>query len=214
MKQRNFFRCDVLSYIAVTVLLLAGSMRLSAQETYRLEEAPVAVQLHTNTLFDAVLCPNIGVELQTDLGIAVQADYIGAWWNRSASNKYYSTYAFQTEVRYYLDSRRQTFPYTGHHIGLYGQMATYDMEFGGRGYQSADLDNTFGVGVAYGYTFPLSRHWSLNLTAGIGYFSSRYLKYMPVDDGYLALSHNRLSWFGPTRLEASFVYNINICNQK
>lgn len=192
----------------------AIAVTINAQEIYRTETAPATVQLRTNGLYDLALCPNIGVEIQTDLGLAWQLDYVGAWWNNDGRHRYFSNYAFQTEIRYYLNSRKTGMTYNGHHVGLYGQMATYDFEFGGKGYQSRDLDYTFGIGGAYGYRFPLSSRWALDLTVGLGYFQSRYDAYDPTEHGYRKTDTHRLTFWGPTRLEAAFVWNINGKNNK
>lgn len=203
---------------AVLLFVMTFVTTTRAQEIYRMESAPAAVQLRTNGLYDLALCPNVGLEIQTDLGLAWQLDYIGAWWNSPSRNRFFSNYAFQTELRYYIESPKMSFPYTGHHVGLYGQMITYDFEFGGTGYQSRDLDMTFGIGASYGYSFPLSRHWSLDVTIGLGYFQSRYDEYDPRDiygeKHFVRRETRRLKFWGPTKLEATFVWNINSKNDK
>ena len=211
-------RLQITARLVAIIMAVISVATTKAQEIYRVESAPAAVQLRTNGLYDLALCPNIGIEIQTDLGLAWQLDYIGAWWNSPSRNRFFSNYAFQTEIRYYLASPKMTFPYTGHHVGLYGQMITYDFEFGGTGYQSRDLDYTFGIGASYGYSFPLNKRWSLDLTIGLGYFQSRYDEYDPRDvyDGkkFFKNETRRLTFWGPTKLEATFVWNINSFNDK
>lgn len=211
-------RLHITARLVAIIMAVISVATTKAQEIYRVESAPAAVQLRSNGLYDLALCPNIGIEIQTDLGLAWQLDYIGAWWNSPSRNRFFSNYAFQTEIRYYLASPKMTFPYTGHHVGLYGQMITYDFEFGGTGYQSRDLDYTFGIGASYGYSFPLSKRWSLDLTIGLGYFQSRYDEYNPRDvyDGkhFIKNETRRLTFWGPTKLEATFVWNINSFNDK
>lgn len=201
----------VMAMVMALALLPATS---HAQAVYITEEQPVAVQLHTNALYYAALSPNIGIEFQTNAGIALQFDYVGAWWNSTTKNRFFSNYAFQSELRYYLSHATHYEPFHGHHIGIYGQMLTYDFEFGSKGYQSDDLKRSWAVGVAYGFTKPLSRHFSLDLTAGVGYFTSRYTVYEPYEYGYYATGHKKLSFFGPTRLECSLIWNINLKNNK
>ena len=211
-------KLQITARLVAIIMAVISVATTKAQEIYRVESAPAAVQLRSNGLYDLALCPNIGIEIQTDLGLAWQLDYIGAWWNSPSRNRFFSNYAFQTEIRYYLASPKMTFPYTGHHVGLYGQMITYDFEFGGTGYQSRDLDYTFGIGASYGYSFPLSKRWSLDLTIGLGYFQSRYDEYNPRDvyDGkhFIKNETRRLKFWGPTKLEATFVWNINSFNDK
>ncbi len=211
-------KLQITARLVAIIMAVISVATTKAQEIYRVESAPAAVQLRSNGLYDLALCPNIGIEIQTDLGLAWQLDYIGAWWNSPSRNRFFSNYAFQTEIRYYLASPKMTFPYTGHHVGLYGQMITYDFEFGGTGYQSRDLDYTFGIGASYGYSFPLSKRWSLDLTIGLGYFQSRYDEYDPRDiygeKHFIHKETRRLKFWGPTKLEATFVWNINSFNDK
>lgn len=203
-------------YITSLALMLAVSLTnsLQAQEVYRQESAPAAVQLRTNGLYTLALCPNIGIEIQTDIGLSWQLDYIGAWWNNDATHHFFSNYAFQTEIRYYLGHKRMSYPYNGHHIGLYGQMATYDFEFGGTGYMSRDLDFSIGIGISYGYSFPIGKRWNFDITAGFGHFNSKYDIYNPTPAGYRKYDTRKLNWWGPTKLEASFVWNINAKNYR
>lgn len=193
--------------LVILAVITAGTVQ--AQEIYRMEDNTAAVQLRTNTVYDLVLCPNIGLEVQTDLGLAWQLDYVGAWWNSHANNRYFSNYGLQTELRYYFGTPRQKMPYRGFHIGGYFQMATYDFEFGGTGYQCSDLDKTVGGGLSGGYAFRLNRNLSLDITAGAGYLTSRYTVYEPYGDWYLPTSYRKLTWIGPTKLEVSLVWNLN-----
>jgi len=185
-----------------------------AQEIYRAEESSLAVQLRTNGLYDLALCPNVGLELQTDLGLAFQLDYVGAWWNSQKNNRYFSNYGLQTELRYYFASPKMDFPYTGHHAGVYFLMATYDFEFGGTGYQCKDLDKSIGFGISYGYSKPISRRLSLDFTLGIGYFTSKYTVYEPSTSWYRATGYKKLTWFGPTKAEVTLVWNLNKNNNR
>ena len=202
-------------YLFIAAMMIC-TLGMTAQRTYyKAEIKPATVQLRTNALYYLALSPNVGMEIQTGSGIAWQFDYIGAWWNKAREHRYFSNYAFQTEVRYYLAKNlRQPRPYTGHHFGIYGQLATFDYEFGGTGYQCPNLDGSWGVGISYGYTLPLSKHWSLDLTAGAGYFQSKYMQYVPYEDIYVSTSYKKISWIGPTRLEAAFVWTINGKNKK
>lgn len=195
--------------LVLTMMLLAAMTTAQGQTVYAVEEKPTTVQLRTNGLYDLALCPNIGLEFQTSLGLAFQLDYIGAWWSNNSKHRFWQNYGFQTEIRYYLASKSTDMPYLGHHVGVYGQMVTYDFEFGGTGYQCNTLDKSWGIGIAYGYRKPLSRHFSIDFTLGLGYFKSKYTVYEPNNDWYKATNWKKMNWFGPTRLEISFIWNIN-----
>lgn len=197
----------------VAMMLAITSVR--AQEVFRMEGHPATVQLRTNGVYDLLASPNIGIEIQTDLGLAWQLDYTGAWWNNDDKHRYFSNYAFETELRYYLASQVMDFPYTGHHVGIYGQLATFDFEFGGKGKLSRDLDMTMGIGASYGYTKAVGKRLSIDFTLGIGFLHSRYDNYRPnrEEEGYSRLETRELNFVGPTKLEVTLVWNINAKNE-
>lgn len=198
---------------SVLVCLLLGASYVDAQTRI----PKINWLIRTNGLYDLAACPNVGIELQAESGIAFQVDYIGAWWNSDERHRYYSNYGFQTELRYYLSSRSQlneALPYSGSHIGLYGQISTFDFEFGGTGYMNRRLDGSLGVGLSYGYTRRLNERWMLDFTVGVGFFSTDYDRYDPMDDvygknHYIRTQSSKLNFFGPTKLEISMVWNIN-----
>ncbi len=195
-------------------IMLCASGKACAQEVYAFEEKPVTVQLRTNGLYWLGLSPNIGAEVQTDMGLAFQLDYMGAWWNCFRKHKFWSNYAFHAEARYYLGAKKQENPYKGHHIGVYAILATYDFEFGNTGYQSNDLSKTWSIGATYGWTKPLNRHLSLDFTLGLGFLQSTYDVYIPQNDKYIRMNTKRMRFFGPTKVEVSLVWNINNKNNK
>lgn len=176
-------------------------------------EAP-AMQLRSNIIYDLAACTNIGLEIQTDKGLAFQFDYIGAWWNKPIKNRFFSNYLFHTELRYYLSSRTKGTPYLGHHIGAYAILGTYDFEFGNEGLLCEDLDKTWSLGLSYGYEIKLSKYFSMDFTAGVGYFSSEYDAYEPKTEGkgYHRIDTRRFTFFGPTKLEVALVWNLNVFN--
>lgn len=206
-------------YILLTALALS-LLQGNAQEVFvansmsERESAPLVLQLHTNGLYWLAAVPNVGIEVQTDWGIALSLDYAGAWWNKRSSDRFYSCYGFQSELRYYPDAIYNYAPYRGHHFGIYGQLLTYDFEFGGTGYQAPKLTDTYAFGLAYGYTKVLNRRLSLDFTIGIGYFRTEYTKYKPYGDNkYMKTNTSKSTFFGPTRLEVSLVWNINAYNE-
>ena len=176
------------------------------------EPTPAVWSLHTNGLYLLGGIFNVGAEMQLDCGLGVKMDYMGAWWNRRSTDHFYSCYGIQTELRYYLDAIKNYAPYRGHHFSIYGQLMTYDFEFGGTGYQSARFGRTWGTGISYGYTFPLKKHLSLDLNAGIGYFHTGYDIYQPYNGDYYLTGKGKRNFFGPTSLEVSLIWIINAKN--
>lgn len=91
----------------------------------------------------------------------------------------------------------------GHHISLYGQFLTYDIENGGTGHQSK---KTYGAGMEYGYSLPIGRRLNLDFGLGVGYIKSHYKTYEPKDGCYVYEATRNRTWIGPTRGEVSLVW--------
>lgn len=209
--------CPYKRLVAMVAVIILTTGKMSAQQgTYYYPEGEhAAVSLRTNALYDLALCPNVGLEIQTDLGLAFRADYIGAWWNSPTRNRYYSNYALQVGISYYVSKAfGKGFPYNGHHIGVYGQMVTFDFEFGGKGYMSRNLHDTWGIGMDYGYRLPISNRLSIDISVGIGYMRLNYLEYHPSGNVYIPDAYRQINYFGPTKAEASLVWNINKKNKR
>ena len=204
----------------MTAALIGVSMSVSAQkfeffdpDSDRSQTEGSVLQLRTNLLHDAVLCPNIGLEVQFGNGLAWQLDYGEAWWNSFETNKFYSVIYFQTEIRKYFGKWSYVGPYRGHHVGVYLQMGAFDLENGGKGYISPELDKNVGFGLSYGYSFRLNNRLSIDCTLGAGYASSVYEGYNPVGKRYVSTGWRKKTWIGPTKLEASLVWNISKKNK-
>ena len=171
--------------------------------------------LRTNLLYDAVVVPNIGLEVAVGAGFTIGADWFYTWIPLDKPHFYWQTYGGYLTLRYYIGKQAKENPYTGHHVGLYGSMLTYDVEFGGIGYQAAQFG--FGGGVEYGYSLPVARSLCIDFNLGLGYQGGEYKKYMPTDDGtghYVWMSTHRRHWFGPTKAEISLKWLIGPYEKK
>lgn len=163
--------------------------------------------LKSNLLYDAALVPNVGVEVYVGKNLSVEADYIGTWLFSKANHKYWQCYGGEVGVRRWFGRKAANKPLTGHHVGLYAQAMTYDIEhdkLGDSGYQSDKW--SFGVGLSYGYSAPIARRLNFDFTIGLGYFGGNYKEYKPYNGLYQWEGTNRLNWFGPTKAEVSLVW--------
>lgn len=166
---------------------------------------PFYMSLKTNLLYDVALVPNIGAEFYVGRGWSVGGSWMYAWWKSDKRHRYWRTYGGELDIRKYFGRRAQAKPLTGHHLGLYGQMLTYDFETGGTGYQSK---LSYGVGIEYGYSLPLGRRLNLDFGIGIGYLGGEYKKYDPIDGHYVWKEIKQRHWFGPTKAEVSLIWLI------
>lgn len=168
--------------------------------------------LKTNLLYDALLVPNIGVELYLGKGWAVGGNWMYAWWNSNKRHNYWRLYGGELDVRKYFGRRAAEKPLTGHHLGFYGQLFTYDFETGGKGYMGGKPGGSlwekcnYAVGVEYGYSLPVGRRLNLDFVIGAGYWGGEYHTYVPDGGRYVWRETRRRHWFGPTKAEVSLVW--------
>lgn len=178
------------------------------------ERKPFYMALKTNLLYDAALIPNLGAEFYVGRGWSVGGSWMYAWWNSDRKHRYWRTYGGELDIRKYFGRRTGEKPLTGHHLGLYGQMLTYDFELGGKGYMGGRPGGTlwnkmhWGVGLEYGYSLPIGRRLNLDFGIGVGYLGGEYREYTPQDGHYLWQRTKKRHWFGPTKAEVSLVWLI------
>lgn len=157
----------------------------------------------TNLLYDAALVPNVGLEFSLGKGWSIGGRWMYAWWSRDSRHRYYRVYGGELDIRKYFGRKAAEKPLQGHHLGLYAQGLTYDLEKGGRG----NLAHfAYGAGVEYGYSLPVARRLNFDFGLGIGYSGGTYKEYRPEDGCYVYKETKRRRWFGPTRAEISLVW--------
>ena len=107
-------------------------------------------------------------------------------------------------MRRYFGKASDVKPLQGLHAGVYGQIVTYDFEFGGRGYLGDRW--SWGTGLSFGYSLPVKKRLNIDFSVGAGYLGGEYKEYLPIDDCYVWQATKYRHWFGPTKLEVSLVW--------
>ena len=170
--------------------------------------------LKTNLLYDVALVPNLGAEFYLGRGWSIGGNWMYAWWKSDRRHDYWRLYGGELEIRKYFGRRAVEKPLTGHHLGLYGQLFTYDFELGATGYMGGKPGGTlwekmnYAVGLEYGYSLPVARRLNLDFVIGVGYWGGEYHTYDPIDDHYVWKETRQRHWFGPTKAEISLVWLI------
>lgn len=183
----------------MAAILLVAAPTVSAQ-----------VALKTNILSDATLSPDLGLEFPLHKRWSMDiSGNINAW---TVNEHHWRHWIVQPELRYWLCER-----YTGHFFGLHvfgGQynVGNLDMNFSFLGTDFSKLkDSRYqgwygGAGVAYGYTWILGRHWSMEAELGIGWSYTRYDRYRCVDCGKLLQTRTPHNYVGLTKAALNFIY--------
>lgn len=180
--------------------------------------------IYINLLYGLGLVPNIGTQVSLGKGWSVDTRWGYAWWSVDRMHLYWRIYGGELALRKFLG--KDDYPcagfhsLTGHHVGFYGQVFTYDIELGGHGYMGGNPEMNifrnpqYGCGIEYGYTVALGEHFNLDFSIGAGYMGGIYHDYDPFNGRYIWRSTYRRNWFGPTRADITLQWLIGTAKNK
>lgn len=200
-------------------LPLAGKTEVIQPEV---EEKSFYMDISSNLLYDAAAIPNIGAEFYLGKGFSLTTDWSYAWWKNDPAHWYWRTYGGELGLRYWFGEASKEKPLTGHHIGVYGQILTYDFELGKMGIMGGkpggvlkDQPN-YTVALEYGYSLPIAKRLNLDFSVGVGYHWGIFHEYVPMDDCYVWQATKKRNYIGPTKLDISLVWQLgkNNTNRK
>ena len=172
----------------------------TAQPTVH-EYVPTPWYIKSNLVYDLLLMPSLEVEYRINDRWSAAVEGNMAWWHRNGKHKYYQLATIVPEVRYWF---RPQGPRRGHYVGLFGGGGWYDLENGGRGYKGEGGM----VGVSYGYQFPVGRYFAFEAGVGVGFMTTKYEEYLPLEGHYVYQQTSRTNYFGPLKLKFAWVWNI------
>lgn len=162
------------------------------------------IAIKTNLVHDAILTPDLGIEVVLPANFSVSLTGTYAWWSNDSRHRYWRIRMGVAEARYWFGGCADCRFLTGHHAGIYASLFDYDFEFGGRGWQSPDA--SFGVGIAYGYSIKISRNLNLDFGLRAGYSAGTLIKYKPQCDTYVCTDRSYQHRFGLTGVAVSLVW--------
>ena len=175
---------------------------------------PFYMAVKTNMLYDAALVPNIGAEFYLGKNISLYGEWMYAWWDNNNRHRYWRVYGGDLGLRWWFGKKAQAKPLTGHHLGIYGGILTFDFETGDTGYLGGKPGGTLwdrwlvNSGIEYGYSLPIGKHLNIDFSIGLGYMGGNYIKYYPFDNDYYLDKEYKMHYFGPTKAEISLVWLI------
>ena len=164
--------------------------------------------LKTNMLYDLALAPNIEVEFPLSRAArwSVMAEYTNPWWRWKKLDFSYQIQEGGLELRHWFSpSCAEGRPcLSGHFWGVYGAALKYDLEYD----QTGNQGEIFSAGFTYGYSWPLSTHWNLELSASLGAaFGERRHYNAEFNSTHLIYKYTKnIFYVGPTKLKFSIVY--------
>lgn len=183
-------------------------------------QKPFYMGVKTNMLFDAALIPNIGAEFYLGKNLSIYGEWMYAWWDNNARHRYWRTYGGDIGLRWWFGRKAHSKPLTGHHLGVYGGILTFDVENGDTGYLGGKPGGTLwdrwlvNTGIEYGYSLPVGKRINIDFSIGLGYMGGNYIKYFPFDNDYYFDKEYSMHFFGPTKAEISLVWLIGRGNTK
>ncbi|MBQ7414161.1 MAG: DUF3575 domain-containing protein [Prevotella sp.] len=178
--------------------------------------------LKTNMLFDLLLTPNVEVEVPIGQRWSVMVEDWFPWLlhnkgrnlsigryitpGNDMKTSAYEVLTVGVELRYwYSRVCPQSRPrLTGPFLALYYANGKYDIERNSKG----DQGEFNSVGVTWGYSWPLARHWNLEASVSAGYLWGPRRHYEgEYNDTHLIWKYTgRTSYIGPTKLKLSIVW--------
>ena len=166
--------------------------------------------LKTNLLYDAMLTVNAGAEV----GLAPRwsFDLSGNYNGWTVDNKKWKHWLVQPELRYWFCDH-----FAGHFVGIHAVGGEYNFGNFNTGLKFLGTDYSVfanerhqgwyvGGGIAYGYSFILSRHFNLELEAGFGYVYTRYDVFECDGCGRKVEEDKPHHYVGPTKAAINLVY--------
>lgn len=177
--------------------------------------SPFYMDVRTNMLYDVAAVPNLGAEFYLGKNLSVIGNWMYAWWKQNRHHRFWRVYGGDLGMRWWFGGSK---PLQGHHLGVYGQVLTYDFEWGGKGYMGGKPGGTlwdranWGAGLEYGYSLAIARHLNIDFSIGAGYFGGKYTTYVPKDGMYVWQANKKRNWWGPTKAEISLVWLIGCDN--
>ena len=162
----------------------------------------------TNLLYDAIITPNVSVEVPLGHNWSVRAAYTFPWWVTRTNDIAWQILKWDVGARWWFSPKNLYDPMDvlrGHFAGIELSMGYYDVEPKHRGWQGEAVVAT----LEYGYAWRLGKNWRLSACLGLGWlYSPKYRAYEGTqDDQHLIYQHTgNLNWFGPTKVSVGIQY--------
>lgn len=155
--------------------------------------------IKTNVAYLAATVANLGIEFRIAPHFSVDLPVLYSPY--TVARDYRLRFlAVQPELRYWLRE-----PMHGHFWGVHLNIGAFNISVDSKNrYQSPD--GFYGVGLSYGYTLPLSRHWAAEFTLGAGYVHTKYDVYYNIPNGARYEKGQSYDYWGLTKVGIGLMY--------
>jgi len=182
----------------VALLVMSFTLTVNAQ----------SIGAKTNFLYWATTTPNIGLEAAVGKKHTAQVFFgLNPWKQSGGDQSSIRHWVLQPEYRYWFCQS-----FNGWFLGVHAMGGQFNA--GGVklpfGYKKGLRDHRYegwfvGGGVTAGYQWPLSKHWNLETSLGLGY---DYIQYDRFKCGTCGEKENRShdNYVGPTKAALSLIY--------
>ena len=189
-------------YLITFLLLLAAASVARSQ----------SVAIKSNLLYDATLTLNGGVEVKfSPKWTGDLSANLNAW---TVNDRRWKHWLVQPEVRYWFCEA-----FSGHFVGAHllgGQYnwGNLNMPFSFLGTDFGKLKDyryqgwMAGAGIAYGYSWILSRHWNIGAEIGLGWVYTRSDVFECDDCGQRIRRDVPHNYVGPTQIAINLIYTL------
>ena len=166
------------------------------------------IALKTNALYWATTTPNLGIEASLGRKHSVQLFYgLNPWKQSGGDHTSLRHWLLMPEYRYWFCQSFNGWFIGAHLMGGEFNMASVDLPFGVfNELEDHRYEGWYaGGGITAGYQWPLSKHWNIEASLGIGYDYIKYDKFRCGECGE-RLKSDHTDYFGPTKLALSVLY--------
>ena len=166
------------------------------------------IALKTNAFYWATTTPNLGIEASLGRKHSVQLFYgLNPWKQSGGDQTSLRHWLLMPEYRYWFCQSFNGWFIGAHLMGGEFNMASVDLPFGVfNELEDHRYEGWYaGGGITAGYQWPLSKHWNIEASLGIGYDYIKYDKFRCGECGE-RLKSDHTNYFGPTKLALSVLY--------
>lgn len=213
-----FFNCKQVLLPLVTGIDTVFPLPLAQDKPFVKEFVPVPMEqprtwcpkmhIKTNSLFYAVIIPNIAVEFDFAKHWSITVPVYYSAMDYFVHDIKFRTLAVQPELRYWFSPEN-----TKWFIGAHFNYAQFNIATNGdyRYQDHAGKAPALGGGLSFGYRMPLSKNkrWNVEFTAGLGVCPIHYDRFYNVPNGKLVDTHKTIYW-GVDNLGVNFSYSIDL----